>query len=214
MTDPALPRAPHRRTAQGKESPHEEHRHTSATPCKHHLPSVKINPPSGVFILSSPCCVILPPCHTGGECGQIKENSPTSDLHRLSHDLLFFPLCFHFQKERYSPENAPEGISRQIGRTAAPEPVDESMPTVPSSPKARPWLAGCVLHQDPPRGAPTAEIKINGRPFKAVLDTSSAVSLVKAGVLPPRPETKGVLPVTCAHGDTREVPIRRISISC
>ncbi len=118
-----------------------------------------------------------------------------------------------FPRRVVPEQRAPEGISRPIDRAAAPEPVDESMPTAPSSPKARPWVAGCVLHQDPPRGAPTAEVKINGRPFKAVLDTGSAVSLVKAGVLPPSHETKGVLPVTCAHGDTREVPIRRVSIS-
>ncbi len=118
-----------------------------------------------------------------------------------------------FPRRVVPEQRAPEGISRPIDRAAAPEPVDESMPTAPSSPKARPWVAGCVLHQEPPRGAPTAEVKINGRPFKAVLDTGSAVSLVKAGVLPPSHETKGVLPVTCAHGDTREVPIRRVSIS-
>ncbi len=70
-------------------------------------------------------------------------------------------------------QRAPEGISRPIDRTAAPEPQDESMPTVPSSPKARTWWAGCVVHQELPKGAPTAEIKINGRPFKAVLDSGS-----------------------------------------
>ncbi len=110
VTDPALPRAPHRRTARGKKSQHEVHRHTSATPCKHHLHFVKINPPSGVFILSSPCCVILPPCHSGGECGQIEE------VHQqvISTGCLtiFFCLCFQFQKERYS--------SPEDGRTASP----------------------------------------------------------------------------------------------
>ncbi len=66
-------------------------------------------------------------------------------------------------------QRAPEGISRPIDRTAAPEPQDESMPTEPSSPKARTWWTGCAVHQELPKGAPTAEIKINGRPFKAVL---------------------------------------------
>ncbi len=59
---------------------------------------------------------------------------------------------------RVAPEQrAPEGISRPIGRTAAPEPRDKSMPTAPSPPKAHTWSAGCVLHQEPPMGAPTAD---------------------------------------------------------
>lgn len=68
---------------------------------------------------------------------------------------------------RVAPEQrAPEGISRPIDRTAPPDPQDESMPTAPSSPKARTWWAGCGVHQELPKGAPTAEIKINGRPVK------------------------------------------------
>ncbi len=115
---------------------------------------------------------------------------------------------------RVAPEQrAPEGISRPIDRTAAPEPQDESMPTAPSSPKARTWWSGCVVHQVLPKGAPTAEIKINGRPFKAVLDSGSTVSLVQMKILPKPYETKTVLPITCVHGDTREVPIRRVTIS-
>ncbi len=115
---------------------------------------------------------------------------------------------------RVAPEQrAPEGISRPIDRTAAPEHQDKSMPTAPSSPKARTWWAGCVVHQELPKGAPTAEIKINGRPFNTVLDSGSAISLVQAKILPPPYETKTVLPITCVHGDTREVPVRRVTIS-
>ncbi len=87
------------------------------------------------------------------------------------------------------------------------------MPTAPSSPKARTWWAGCVVHQELPKGAPTAKIKINGWPFKAVLDSGSAISLVQPKILPPPYETKTVLPITCVHGDTREVPVRRVTIS-
>ncbi len=83
-----------------------------------------------------------------------------------------------FPRRVVPEQRAPEGISRPIDRTAAPEPQDESMPTAPSPPKARTWLAGCVLHQELPVGAPEAEIRINGRPFKALLDSGSAVSLV------------------------------------
>ncbi len=92
-----------------------------------------------------------------------------------------------FSRRVVPEQRAPEGISRPIGRTAAPEPRDESMPTAPSPPKAHTWLAGCVLHQEPPMGAPEAEVKINGRPFKAMLDSGSAISLVQARVLPPAP---------------------------
>ncbi len=92
-------------------------------------------------------------------------------------------------------QRAPEGISRPIDRTAAPEPQDKSM------------------HQELPKGAPTAEIKINGRLFTAVLDSGSAVSLVQTKILPPPYETKTVLPITCVHGDMREVPVRRVTIS-
>ncbi len=75
-----------------------------------------------------------------------------------------------FPRRVVPEQRVPEGISRQIDRTAGPNPPDESMPTAPPSPHARTWLAGCVLHQDLPTGAPEAMIKINGRPFKALLD--------------------------------------------
>ncbi len=110
-------------------------------------------------------------------------------------------------------QRAQEGISWPIDRTAAPNPPDESMPTAPSSPRAQTWLAGCIRHQDLPAGAPEAVIEINGRPFKALLDSGSDVSLVQAQILPPRSETKSLLPITCVHGDTRQVPARRVTIS-
>lgn len=87
------------------------------------------------------------------------------------------------------------------------------MPTAPSSPKAQPWLAGCAVHQDPPRGAPEAEIKINVRPHRALFNSGRAVSLVHTRVLTPRHETKTRLSIACVHGDTREVPTRRVTIS-
>lgn len=67
------------------------------------------------------------------------------------------------------------------------------------------------MHQELPKGAPTAEIKINGRPFKAVLDSDSAVSLIQTKIHPY--ETKTVLPIACVHGDKREGPVRRVTIS-
>ncbi|MGL5935317.1 MAG: retropepsin-like aspartic protease, partial [Cetobacterium sp.] len=87
------------------------------------------------------------------------------------------------------------------------------MPTEPPAAPARAWLAGCVVHNVPPTGAPEAEVKINGRPFRAVLDSGSAVSLVQTRVLAPRSEHKTFLPITCVHGDTRQVPARRVTIA-
>uniref|UniRef100_A0A9J8ATQ4 Gypsy retrotransposon integrase-like protein 1 n=1 Tax=Cyprinus carpio carpio TaxID=630221 RepID=A0A9J8ATQ4_CYPCA len=83
------------------------------------------------------------------------------------------------------------------------------MPTeAPRSP-GRPWLAGCAVHTE---NAPRAEVKINGCPFLALLDSGSVVSLVRTSILPPRTETKTKLPITCVHGDTREVPARRVDV--
>uniref|UniRef100_A0A9J7YCJ2 Gypsy retrotransposon integrase-like protein 1 n=1 Tax=Cyprinus carpio carpio TaxID=630221 RepID=A0A9J7YCJ2_CYPCA len=105
---------------------------------------------------------------------------------------------------------APEGTQRPVSRPAVPGPQDEPMPTeAPRSP-GRPWLAGCTVHTE---NAPRAEVKINGRPFLALLDSGSAVSLVKTSILPPRAEAKTRLPITCVHGDTREVPARRVTIA-
>ncbi len=79
--------------------------------------------------------------------------------------------------------------------------------------RAPPFPRRVVLEQRGWSGAPEAMIKINGRPFKALLDSGSAVSLVQAQILPPRSKTKSRLPITCVHGDTRQVPARRVTIS-
>ncbi len=72
--------------------PHGEHLLTSAThSALHCFVKNKIYPP-GYLIWSSPCRVILPPRHSGGECGHISGSfSPTSDLHLLIHPSLRFP---------------------------------------------------------------------------------------------------------------------------
>ncbi len=139
--------------------------------------------------------------------------NPTTTLELVDAIELAGERAPPFPRRVVPEQRAPEGISRQIDRTAGPNPPDESMPTAPPSPHARTWLAGCVLHQDLPTGAPEAMIKINGRPFKALLDSGSAVSLIQAQILPPRSETKFRLPITCVHGETRQVPTRRMTIS-
>ncbi len=69
------------------------------------------------------------------------------------------------------------------------------------------------MHRDLPAGAPEVDVKINGKPFRAILDSGSAVSLVQSHLLSPRMEYKTFLPITCVHGDTRQVPARRVTIS-
>ncbi|KAI2658233.1 Transposon Ty3-G Gag-Pol polyprotein [Labeo rohita] len=108
---------------------------------------------------------------------------------------------------------APEGTQRTVHRPAAPGPVDEPMPTEDPAPPPRTWMAGCIVHREPPRGAPRAEVKINGRAALALLDSGSSVSLVQAAILPPRKDSKAHLPITCVHGDTQNVPARRVTIS-
>ncbi len=108
---------------------------------------------------------------------------------------------------------APEGTPRHMSRPAAPSPRDEPMPTEPPTPPARTWLAGCIVHRALPTGAPETEVKVNGKLFRAILDSGSAVSLVQSHVLAPRTDYKTFLPITCVHGDTRQVPARRVTIS-
>ncbi len=81
------------------------------------------------------------------------------------------------------------------------------------TPPGRTWLAGCIMHRDLPVRAPGAEVKINGRPFPALLDSDSAVSLIQPCILAPCRETKASLPIMCVHGEIRHVPVRRVTIS-
>ncbi|XP_058646974.1 uncharacterized protein LOC131549143 [Onychostoma macrolepis] len=106
-----------------------------------------------------------------------------------------------------------EGTFRPVGRPAAPVPQDEPMPTEPPTTPRRAWLAGCILHQEPPLAAPKVDVEVNGRPYRALLDSGSAVSLVQSSVVSPRPGSRAVLPITCVHGDTRQVPARRVTIA-
>ncbi|KAI2644823.1 Transposon Ty3-I Gag-Pol polyprotein [Labeo rohita] len=64
------------------------------------------------------------------------------------------------------------------------------MPTEDPTPPACAWLAGCVLHHKLPQGAPRVEVKTNGRPALALLDSGSSVSLIKAAIMPPRKDSK------------------------
>uniref|UniRef100_A0A9J8C3J9 Gypsy retrotransposon integrase-like protein 1 n=1 Tax=Cyprinus carpio carpio TaxID=630221 RepID=A0A9J8C3J9_CYPCA len=81
----------------------------------------------------------------------------------------------------------------------------------PSPPRA--CQAGCILHQRVPAGAPEAEVKVDGRRFRALLDSGSAVTLIQSRLCAPRSGRKNFLPITCVHGDTRQVPAREMVIS-
>ncbi|KAI2644391.1 Retrovirus-related Pol polyprotein from transposon 17.6 [Labeo rohita] len=107
----------------------------------------------------------------------------------------------------------PESTSRPVPRPAAPGPADEPMPTEDATPPPRAWLAGCVLHHELPQGAPRVEVKINGRPALALLNSGTSVSLVKAAIMPPRKDSKSRLPITCMHGDTQQVPARHVTLT-
>lgn len=78
-----------------------------------------------------------------------------------------------------------EGTARPVSRPTVSPPRDEPMPSAdpPSPPRA--WLAGCILHQRLPAGAPEAEVKVDGRRFRALLDSGSAVTLIQSRLCTP-----------------------------
>uniref|UniRef100_A0A8C1LU18 Gypsy retrotransposon integrase-like protein 1 n=1 Tax=Cyprinus carpio TaxID=7962 RepID=A0A8C1LU18_CYPCA len=117
-----------------------------------------------------------------------------------------------FPRRVVQERRSPEGTQRPVSRPAVPGPQDEPMPTEPPRSPGRIWLAGCSVH-DPPPEAPRAEVHINGRPFIALLDSGSGVSLIQPTVLPPRTGSRARLAITCVHGDTRQVPARRVTIT-
>uniref|UniRef100_A0A9J7XZU8 SCAN box domain-containing protein n=1 Tax=Cyprinus carpio carpio TaxID=630221 RepID=A0A9J7XZU8_CYPCA len=81
-----------------------------------------------------------------------------------------------------------EGAPRPVSRPTVPPPRDELMPSAepPSPPRA--WLAGCIVHQHVPSGAPEAEVTVEGKRFRALLDSGSAVTLIQSRLCPPPPE--------------------------
>ncbi|KAI2653740.1 Retrovirus-related Pol polyprotein [Labeo rohita] len=87
------------------------------------------------------------------------------------------------------------------------------MPTEGHESHPRAWLAGCTMHQDPPAAAPEVQVRVNGRSYRALLDSGSAVSLVQPRVISQPFSAKTYLPVTCVHGDTRQVPACRVNIT-
>ncbi len=110
-----------------------------------------------------------------------------------------------FPRRVFQERRPPEGTQRTANRPAVPGTQDEPMPMEPPRSPTRAWLAGCVVHQEPPREAPQAQVYINGRPYPALLDSGSAVSLVQSSIFPPRVGVKARLPITCIHG----VPLGR-----
>ncbi len=118
-----------------------------------------------------------------------------------------------FPRRVVQERRAPEGTQRPLSRPGPPSPRDEPMPTEAPPGPARTWLAGCIIHRDLPAGAPEVDVRVNGRRTRAILDSGSAVSLVKSHLLSPRSEYKTFLPITCVHGDTRQVPARKVTIS-
>ncbi len=145
--------------------------------------------------------------HTIGDLVEAIELAEATQRREAGERAPPFPRRVHPERRK------PEGISRPVGRSAVPGPQDEPMPTDPPRSPNRAWLAGCIVHHEPPLEAPWVEVKVNGRPYQTLLDWGSAVSLVQPTVFPPRGESKALLPITCVHGDTRRVPAWRITIS-
>ncbi|XP_026116332.1 uncharacterized protein LOC113094960 [Carassius auratus] len=108
-----------------------------------------------------------------------------------------------------------EGTSRPVNGPVVPAPgqTDEPMPTEPPSPGGRVWKAGCIVHRAVPQGAPERTVCLDGGTVRAVLDSGSSITLVQPGVLRPRQSGKARIPITCVHGDTRNVPAQRVTIS-
>ncbi|XP_073804753.1 uncharacterized protein [Danio rerio] len=113
--------------------------------------------------------------------------------------------------------NAPwrpvEGTARPGSRPAVPSPVNEPMPTEPTTLSAPAWTAGCVVHRNVPPEAPTRKVCLDGKTQTATLDTGSAITLVHPNTLKYHQEGKGRVPITCIHGDTRHVPAQRVTIA-
>ncbi|KAI2646030.1 Retrovirus-related Pol polyprotein [Labeo rohita] len=118
-----------------------------------------------------------------------------------------------FPRRVVQERRAPEGTPHTVSRPTVPSPPDEPMPTADAFAPPRTWLAGCIVHQGPPPASPEADVFLNGKPLKAILDSGSTVTLVQSRLCPPLPGQKGLLPITCVHGDTRQVPARRVTIS-
>ncbi|KAI2645879.1 Retrovirus-related Pol polyprotein from transposon 17.6 [Labeo rohita] len=106
-----------------------------------------------------------------------------------------------------------EGTPRPVNRPTVPPPRDEPMPSAepPSPPRA--WLAGCIVHQRVPSGAPEADVTVEGKRYRALLDSCSAVTLIQSRLCRPGNNQKTYLPITCVHGDTRQIPARKVTIS-
>ncbi|KAL0149631.1 hypothetical protein M9458_055158 [Cirrhinus mrigala] len=71
----------------------------------------------------------------------------------------------------------------------------------------------CIVHRRVLVGAPEADVTIEGKSYRALLDSGSTVTLIQTCLCPPHSGNKSVLPITCVHGDTRQVPARRVTIS-
>ncbi len=67
-----------------------------------------------------------------------------------------------FPRRAFQERRPPEGTQRTANRPAVPGTQDEPMPTEPPRSPTCAWLAGCVVHQEPPREAPQAQVYING----------------------------------------------------
>ncbi len=102
----------------GSDSPHQGN-HPRRAP---HLPSKPLFTSTPFYVnkstlrgicLSSPCRVILPPCHSGGECRHVKRKlSPTSDLQFLTPPPPLLFICV--SRKAVTPPLRMEELLRQL----------------------------------------------------------------------------------------------------
>ncbi len=86
--------------------------------------------------------------HTIGDLVEAIELAEVTQRREAGERASPFPRRVHPERRK------PEGILRPVGRSAVPGPQDEPMPTDPPRSPNRAWLAGCIVHHEPPLEAP------------------------------------------------------------
>lgn len=131
-------------------------------------------------------------------------------------------------KELESVELAEAFAAREVGERAGPE-VDPTMANIGGyhatrqQTSAPPRMSPCPCPRTPPPecpvlddwlwsalgplslGPPRRTVYINGQPVTATLDSGNLVTLTQPGIVPTQAKKTTLIPITCNHGDTRQV---------
>ncbi|XP_063060131.1 uncharacterized protein LOC134453222 [Engraulis encrasicolus] len=95
------------------------------------------------------------------------------------------------------------------------KPLDEPMPTAPSSHSSAHLFASLVGYTDgTPDKPPICPVTVNHHDVEALLDSGSRITLIRKDLVDPSClATAGVLPVSCVHGETREYPTTDLAVT-